>query len=290
MGRQSHRRKENQTATKSIKEYVYIDETEMNSVLAQLKDGIPKVIRKVNQTTSEASSTDSEGTSKSSGIQGGIPKLAEGKLDSVNQNSHQETIGNSDMSQNAIDTVYSDHAIDIIEKELEHDQLMHTHAKQIDGTFVKLKQEFSITDFGLMRDFTDNDSLEKLITDEDNKEGFQMFKDSAIALQGLFPETIFIKLNSSLVIGNERNFRYNKAQLQSANFTNRKLTVIGRIEACFTENVMKKIASPFSDTTTDNSISEIGEIMPVFSMYFLQMLFQLNKEDRIIKPLAMYFE
>ena len=78
--------------------------------------------------------------------------------------------------------------------------------------------------------------------------------------------------------------------MQSANFTDRKLTVIGRVEAVFTENVIKKIASPFSDTTVNNSISEIGEIMPLFSMYFLRLIFQLNNEDRIIKPLAMYFE
>lgn len=289
MGQQSQRRKNNRTSTKSIREYVYIDETEMNSILAQLKDGIPKVIRKLNQTTLEASKTDSEGNKRTSGIQGGIPKLAEGKIDSENQNTHQETIGNSDMSQNAIDTVYSDHAIDIIEKELEYEQLMHTHTKQSDGTFVKLKQEFSITDFGLMKNFANNDSLDKLI-DESDKEGFQIFKDSAVALRGLFPETIFIKLKSSLVIGNEHNFRYNKSQLQSANFTDRKLTVIGRVEAVFTENVIKKIASPFSDTTVNNSISEIGEIMPLFSMYFLRLIFQLNNEDRIIKPLAMYFE
>lgn len=289
MGQQSQRRKNNRTSTKSIREYVYIDETEMNSILAQLKDGIPKVIRKLNQTTLEASKTDSEGNKRTSGIQGGIPKLAEGKIDSENQNTHQETIGNSDMSQNAIDTVYSDHAIDIIEKELEYEQLMHTHTKQSDGTFVKLKQEFSITDFGLMKNFANNDSLDKLI-DESDKEGFQIFKDSAAALRGLFPETIFIKLKSSLVIGNEHNFRYNKSQLQSANFTDRKLTVIGRVEAVFTENVIKKIASPFSDTTVNNSISEIGEIMPLFSMYFLRLIFQLNNEDRIIKPLAMYFE
>lgn len=289
MGQQSQRRKNNRTSTKSIREYVYIDETEMNSILAQLKDGIPKVIRKLNQTTLEASKTDSEGNKRTSGIQGGIPKLAEGKIDSENQNTHQETIGNSDMSQNAIDTVYSDHAIDIIEKELDYEQLMHTHTKQSDGTFVKLKQEFSITDFGLMKNFANNDSLDKLI-DESDKEGFQIFKDSAAALRGLFPETIFIKLKSSLVIGNEHNFRYNKSQLQSANFTDRKLTVIGRVEAVFTENVIKKIASPFSDTTVNNSISEIGEIMPLFSMYFLRLIFQLNNEDRIIKPLAMYFE
>lgn len=289
MGQQSQRRKNNRTSTKSIREYVYIDETEMNSILAQLKDGIPKVIRKLNQTTLEASKTDSEGNKRTSGIQGGIPKLAEGKIDSENQNTHQETIGNSDMSQNAIDTVYSDYAIDIIEKELEYEQLMHTHTKQSDGTFVKLKQEFSITDFGLMKNFANNDSLDKLI-DESDKEGFQIFKDSAVALRGLFPETIFIKLKSSLVIGNEHNFRYNKSQLQSANFTDRKLTVIGRVEAVFTENVIKKIASPFSDTTVNNSISEIGEIMPLFSMYFLRLIFQLNNEDRIIKPLAMYFE
>lgn len=239
MGQQSQRRKNNRTSTKSIREYVYIDETEMNSILAQLKDGIPKVIRKLNQTTLEASKTDSEGNKRTSGIQGGIPKLAEGKIDSENQNTHQETIGNSDMSQNAIDTVYSDHAIDIIEKELEYEQLMHTHTKQSDGTFVKLKQEFSITDFGLMKNFANNDSLDKLI-DESDKEGFQIFKDSAVALRGLFPETIFIKLKSSLVIGNEHNFRYNKSQLQSANFTDRKLTFIGRVEAVFTENVIKK--------------------------------------------------
>lgn len=290
MGKQSKKRNKN-TSTKSIREYVYIDETEMNSILAQFKDGIPKVIRKLNQTTSEASKTDSEGYKNASGIKGGIPKLAEGKLDAESQTSHQETIGNSDMSQNAIDIVYSDHAIDIIEDELDHDELMHEHAKQSDGTFVKLKQRFSVTDFGLMHDFASSDSFVGLMNDT-NHEGLLMFKDSAVALRRLFPETIFIKLKSSLVLGNEHNFRYTKSQLQSANFTDRKLTVIGRVEARLTDDLTKKVASIFDNdaTSSDAPISEVGEIMPLTSMYFLQNIFELESEDRIIRPLAMYFE
>lgn len=298
MGNQSQKTNKN-ISTKSIREYVYIDETEMNSILAQFKDGIPKVIRKLNQTTSEASKTDSEGYKKTGGIQGGIPKLAEGKLDAESQNSHQKTIGNSDMSQNAIDTVYSDHAIDIIEDELNNENLIKNHAKQSDGTFVKLEQKFSVADFELLKDFTNNSSFDDFIN-ETHQKGAQKFKNLTVTLHDQFPETIFIKLKNSLVIGDEHNFRYNKSQLQTANFTDRKLTVIGRVEAHLTEELTKKIESSFSDTssedttysntTIDDSIHKFGGIMPLVSMYCLLLVFQLKNEDRIIRPLAMYFE
>lgn len=58
---------------KNIKEYVYLDDTEINSLLAQFKDGIPKVIQSVRQTglSNTTSSTANYGKEAGLGFQFG---------------------------------------------------------------------------------------------------------------------------------------------------------------------------------------------------------------------------
>ncbi|RHW52651.1 DUF6414 family protein [Lactobacillus bombicola] len=291
MGRQS-RRREKRNSIKSIKEYVYIDETEMNSVLAQLKDGIPRVISSVNQMSNEEAIENSK--SNTGSVDSGFNIGIKGKVGYQKQNNSGTSSTESRMSQTAIETVYNDYAINIIEEELKKAELLKESANLSAGSFVKLTQKFSISDFNLMKQFTGNTSIANLIEDESDKDGFNTFRDSAIALQGLFPDTIFVKLNSSLILGNENDFRYSKPQLEATNFSDRKITVIGRVESVLTKEVIEQISSPFSeisDIPTDNESMEImGKIMPLFSMYFLQALFNMKEEDRIIKPLAMYFE
>lgn len=300
MIKKSSKKQESSTKEKSIREYVYLDETEVNSVLAQLKDGIPKVIRRINQTTSESTQTDGKSDNYKAGAKGGFHLLAEANGEYQHQSSHQNHVGSSDMSQNAIDTVYSDHAIDIIEKELDEMGLMKAHTKQPDGKFVKLTQKFNIMDFDSLKKFTTNKSIQELINDPD----FDEFETAAIAIQELYPNTVFVKLNSSIVIGDESNFRYNKTQLQTINFSSRKLTVIGRVETVLTPTIINKIEKPLSDfsenSEKENSEKEnsdigkeflfLGKIVPIFSMYFLRALFDLKTDDRVIKPIAMYFE
>lgn len=299
MSRKRTKKQQNLTEEKSIREYVYIDETEVNSVLAQLKDGIPKVIRKINQTSLESSQIEGKSNSYSASGKGGFPPLAEANGGYQHQNSQQNRVGSSDMSQNAIDTVYSDHAIDIIEKELDKMDLMKSHTKQPESKFVKLTQNFTIEDFNLLKEFTTNSGAKKLF----NIPGFEEIEQAAIALQGLFPKTVFVKLKSSLVICEEKDFRYNKTQLQTTNFSTRKITVIGRVETIVTKEILGEMENPFSKLSEeidnpDNSdkdpdeiaVTLLGQIMPELSMYFLRSLFDLKKDDRIIKPIAMYFK
>lgn len=290
MSRKRNKKQQNSSEEKSIREYVYIDETEVNSVLAQLKDGIPKVIRKIIQTSLESSQIEGKSNSYTAGGKGSIPHFAEANGEYQHQNSQQNRVGSSDMSQNAIDTVYSDHAIDIIEKELDEIGLMKAHSKQPDGKFVKLTQKFNIMDFDSLKKFTTNKSIQKLINDS----SFDEFKTAAIAIQELYPNTVFVKLNSSLIISDESNFRYNKTQLQTINFSSRKLTVIGRVETVLTPTIMNEIENPFSDFPEDSESGKeflfLGKIVPIFSMYFLRALFDLKTDNRVIKPIAMYFE
>lgn len=272
---------------KSIKEYIYIDETEVNSVLAQLKDGIPQVIRKVIQTTSESNKTDGKGNSLTGEITGKIPRCPLSlKAKGEHNTSHQISNGSSDMKQKAIDTVYSDHAIDIIENELESTALMKAHTKQPDGKFVKLTQKFTITDFSLVKKIATN-----AIT---RNSDFNDMKETSEILQELFPRTIFVKLNRSLVICDEENFRYNKAQLQAINFSTRKITVIGRVETIFRPQTISELKKPFISNSinskNESTVSSIEKITPVTSMHLLHNVFNLKVDDRIIKPIAMYFK
>lgn len=270
---------------KHIREYVYIDNIELNSVLAQLKDGIPTVIKKVNQTTSESKNT--IGKENNYRAEGGAKFFLEGQAGYEHGNSLQKLSGKSEMSQSAVDVVYSDYAVDVVEKGLQSENLLKNHAKQEEGTFVKLTQDFTLLDLELMNEFWANEALPKLMNKSGDAEDIYTLRDSLSALRDLYPNTIFLKLKSSLVIGDESNFRYNKTQLQIMSLSSRKLTVLGRVESISTKNLEN---DDFIPDFNSNDLTQISQLMPQMQTYFLKLITGIKKDDRFIKPLALFFE
>lgn len=281
-------------SAKSIKEYIYLDNLEVNSILAQFEDGIPKVIEEIKQSTE----TNTEGTSgkMSTGAKGGFNLGAKGEMSLSSELGTNNSDTNSEMYQEAISTVYHDYAVNIMTKELDKAKLLKTTTKQEEGTFVQLTSTFNIIDpISISSRLDDNAVSFMLSQDEDSDEdsinaarnGFNVIMQFGELLNKFFPDSMLVSTKNALTIAEKNNFRMNESQIKSLVLANRKITVLGKIESIVHEDdldinqITNKVAKYPAMFTT---------LMPRFSFFTLSMLDLIKKEDRLIKPIAIYFE
>lgn len=280
-----------QIKRKPIKEFIYVDDIELNSVLAQFEDGIPQVIKSIQQSTLSVGESNSKGKKKT--VSGGIKAGIHGDAGFEDKDTREINEVNGNMTQQAIETIYSDYAINIVEKRLDSSQLLKVTSKQEDGAFVKLQSTFKLLDLEALDKFWSSDSILPSMKfaedfeehDEEWQLGLSAMKAVASLLNNSFPNTTFVKLKNSLVYAENKNFRLNSAQLQTLAHTTRKLTVLGKVESILSEE----------DINIDNfdigdSLENLGETMPALGLYFLSIFSGIKKDDRLIKPIAIYFE
>lgn len=279
---------------KGIKEYIYLDNLEVNSILAQFEDGIPKVIEEIKQSTE----TNTEGTSgkMSTGATGGFNLAAKGEASFNGEVGTNNSDSNSEMYQEAISTVYHDYAVNIMTKELDNANLLKTTTKQEEGTFVQLTSRFDIIDPISISSRLDDDAISFMlsqdeVSDEDSinnaRDGFNAIMQFGELLNKFFPNSMLVSTNNALTIAEKNNFRMNESQIKSLVLANRKITILGKIESIVHEDdldinqITDKMAKRPALFTT---------LMPRFSFFTLSMFDLIKKEDRLIKPIAIYFE
>ncbi|MDY5628885.1 hypothetical protein [Limosilactobacillus coleohominis] len=279
---------------KTIKEYVYLDNLEVNSILAQFDDGIPKVIQEIKQSTE----SNSEGTSTAmnGNVEAGVDAIAKGTAKFGGEYSLNNNDTNSEMYQEAISTVYHDYAVNIVTQELDSAKLLKTTTRQSEGAFVQLTSHFNIIDPVSIGSRIDNE-MTSFILDLDNdnndseleaaKQGFLLISQLGTLLNKLFPESMLISTNNALTIAEKSNFRMNESQLKSLVLANRKITVLGKIESIVHDQDLN--VDSIIETIATNP-SSITTLMPKLSFNTLSALNLIKKEDRLIKPIAIYFE
>lgn len=276
-----------------IREYIYLDNLEVNSILAQFEDGIPKVIEEIKQSTE----SNTEGTTgkMSTKANGGLQAGVKGEVSFGGELGTNNSETNSDMYQEAISTVYHDYAVNIMTDELEEHGLLKLTTKQPEGAFVQLKSNFELIDPVSVSSNLDNDIISFMLSFADGddgdtisaKEGFSSIAQFGNLLNSLFPDSILIKTNNALSIAEKSNFRMNTAQLKSLVLSKRKITIIGKIESLITEESLNL------DAITNNLETNpalFTSLMPTFSFTILNTLNLIKKDDRLIKPIAIYFE
>lgn len=276
----------------NIKEYIYVDNIEINSLLAQFEDGIPQVIQSIRQ--SQKANTEGNSKAKSNGVKGGLNAGGVATVDHGQTNTEQFSETIQEMNQEAITTVYNDYAIDILTKELDDAEVLKVTSKQRDGAFVQLTSTFEIMDADTMdRMWNSSDLIEMMSGSSDGSiewdAGIKAFSQVSNILNNSLPETIFIKLPSAVILAENKNFRMSNAQLQSLQFTDRKITVLGKIESKASEEALD-IAAFGEMIGSSEDLSQFGKVAPYVNIFLLNQFVGLKKDDRLIKPIAIYFE
>ena len=277
---------------KEVKEYLYLDNKEINSILAQFEDGIPQVIQNVRQSGISNSHTVGHKDDYTGKVGANLLAKAEGSYSRENNESNNESA--SELSQEAISTVYDDYAVDIVTKLLEEHHLLKLTTKQSEGAYVQLSSQFTLIDPNSMGAIFDVDAAKNIMdygdaTDstavDSAMEGIQLLTNFGKLVSNLFPDSILIQTKNALSIGKKEYFRMNAAQLRMLAFSNRKITIIGKIES-----IIKAEHIDVTQSMKNVTPTEIPQLFSHLGFFFLHTFAAIKPEDVLIKPLAIYFK
>ncbi|NRO39169.1 hypothetical protein IMAU30002_01308 [Lactobacillus helveticus] len=271
---------------KRIKEYVYLDGIEINSLLAQFEDGIPQVIQSIKQT----GLSNSETVSKENTEKGKLGIAVAGGEYTHSSSSQNDQTYNS-MSQEAISTVYSDYAVDIVTNELEKNKLLKLTVQPEEGTYVQLTSSFELIDPASMGSNINRSAFKEMLkwSDDSNNTDlkefdntFNLLESFSTILNDIFPNSIILKIHHALVIANTENLRMTSAQLRMLSLAQRKITILGKIESQIDAIDPDEVFQSFTPQMIPQFFSRMG-------FFVLSTVSNITKNDRLIKPLAIYF-
>lgn len=148
-----------------LREYLYIDDIEINSILAQINEGLNKKTTRIikHEEINGLNHQQSGELSGNGDIK--IPLVAKAGLNvsgSVSRTSNSE---NSDASENAEETVYNDYGVEILENQLSEDGLLKTEDDEfMYGDFVRITAPFNLVDFSVIESVTEPKLLEEVMS------------------------------------------------------------------------------------------------------------------------------
>ncbi|PWG00991.1 DUF6414 family protein [Levilactobacillus bambusae] len=284
--------------TKTIKEFIYIDEIELNSILAQLDNGLTTVIHDMQQALS--GNTESNSKTKTHQGSGGISTFikAEGGYTESAQNSIQDI--NQSISQEAADTVYNDYAVDIILKELRASGQLYADKRGVNhpaGSFILVDSPYKIFDFEETQALTSNPDFKKLIEDQggdisptelqDQLDSLDKISSIANVYREVTKGTDLLSIEDGVVFAESKNFRMNSTQRKMLSLRKSKIKVFGIVEARVSESDMD-----MDSFTEHDDLSGITDFAAKSNFFLLSVLGEkfIKNNDRLIKPVAIYFE
>lgn len=196
-----------------------------------------------------------------------------------------QTSSDSTMDQRAIDTIYSNYAVNIIQKRLESEQLLHSSLDFPDGSYTKIQSSFRLNDFERMATTLSlSNPIFKSMADEDDDDDNSIEK-AAQSFNLMFPDTSLISLSGAAVFAENKNFRMSPAQRLMLPKRNSKITVLGIVEENLSSSDIN-IDEDY-DEESESNISDFGSQIPMSGLGHFNLI---KENDRLIKPIAIYFE
>ena len=270
------------------KEIIYLDNTELSSALAQLDHGLMQSIQKSNGSSKKDSASKSRHTDGGfdMGINLGLKSTAKGKI-TIGHNNLQEK---TDSQQELINITFSDYQLEQLMDDLEANNMLKESNDVSEGDFVKINSTFDVLDLeGLSNlDYKLYESFMRSTgstRDEAHEaaNGFKNIQNFGKVMSTLLPDLILIRTNNSISFLEKDNLRLSSGQVQVLAGSTRKISVLGIVESEALSGERSLDGTDFAD------LSKIGRFVPAFSDVLLQTSGIIEKGDKIIKPIALYF-
>lgn len=277
------------------KEIIYLDSIELYSSLAQIDHGLIESIQSGKQDSQEASNS----TEKKGKIDANLFKLVNGEIQLASTN----TLSNLSSEQELVNITFNDYQLDRLLDKLGVGKL-NNNSKQ--GNYTIRNGKFEIYDFSSLANLS-NDSLEGFINllidfaDDQNAEesddqkaeateniklGLDIIKKYGQLMTDLLPETVLLKVDHSIAFLKTTCLRMSNSQLQLLSGSNRKIHVLGVIENEIS-NEDRELSSLLEEI--GNNPSLITKFVPDFIDFLLINSQIAQKNDKLIKPVAVYF-
>ncbi|ETY74573.1 DUF6414 family protein [Lactiplantibacillus fabifermentans] len=184
----------------NIKEFVYLNGLEVNSILSQLNQGLPTNIHEEQQEMigTDRHSTTGDRTSYTGGITLGVNAAVVHDL----QSNEMHARHNQTASSTTTDSVYNDFAVNIIIDHLISTQQLTNALEISDGEFIKMAGNYTFFDLSI---FTKEHVNLALPTTQKPTELRKL-------LSTTYADTILVRINQALVFAETKYFRMNHSQ------------------------------------------------------------------------------
>lgn len=307
-----------------IKDYIYFDEELLNSTLAQYERGV--IQKKVDaQDSSQSNETGTESISIL-GVDLGIPlSKVKSSLQETRHDIEKVTEGSSEL----VEKVFGDYLLDrLIGLTKEHKHLKTEVASSIPGDFVIFEGKVQFIDFEYLKNTTSTEAIDVMsLGSEDDEltvlknkvrdlqidhksrplnaiqkkqlatieyeienyrsEAFSNFEMiNTVAKFGAinYPNTILFSFEHALAICEKSKYRVPSETLSFISELNRPLKVLGLVTG------VKEKTHPEGGFDDFQGLGDIGKINSILTDILLSNLGLLGDGDKIIRPIAIYYE
>lgn len=298
-----------------MKEYIYVNQQLINSLLAQLDGGITSSIRNESASGEQDTQTKSDGIELTAGVRALINVSVKG--DGKDVISNQLSKSQSEL----VDTVLDDFSIDLLLEKMA-DQISSDVLTTKEGDFVSSKSDFKILNFKHLSNVVNPETIEKFLDSssqqrrelkrlealprstrntpqikariQELKETEKESDDSTLETMSsihhfsnfvdkIFPDSILIKTTKAISIVPRSDLRINDSELSLLTLSNRKVRVFGLVTSIQNEIHPN---GDFDEMQPEN----IDVIQPMFIDVLLSSFNILESKDRFIRPIAIFFE
>ncbi|QOP74145.1 DUF6414 family protein [Pediococcus acidilactici] len=270
----------------SYKEIIYLDSIELNSYLSQIDQGL---IDSKQSSTSSGESTSEE--NKSTGQIGASIGIKFG-VNSELKNSETQT----EAVNESINIYFKDYQLQRLLNKAEHDKLISNSPSE--GDLVKITDSFDIFSPSLISNIDPKkfDAISRMggQSREERKEienNLKNFISIGSLMENLLPETTIIRVGEkSTAILENNNIRSSLGQLNTLLGTSRKITLLGIVDSIALEGKRDLDGLDNLMSPTSSKVKAIAYLNPSISDLALSAIGLIEKDDLVVKPIAIYFE
>ena len=276
------------------KDYIYLDEDLLNSHLAQFEKGL--LTKETSEHGTESSDSLSESGKATAGLNGIFGIGAKLQSEVIEGDSSTE----SEFTKNIVENVLSDYAVDLLIQDCSDNYVLHDFGTAKEGDFISYSSEFQIYDFEYLESsaaspkpgpqaskeertaYRLKEAQEKS-KQEGAKKNLTMLNVFSTFADRLFADSILIKFHGGIAICKRNKLRLNKAQISFENESKRKIKIFGVI------STVKEKTDPTGNFShfASNQLDRISSVLFDVTLSNFDML---HDNDKIIKPIAIYFE
>lgn len=298
-----------------MKEYIYLDNNQLNSILSQVDGGL----------LHRFSEGNSSGSSKKLNTEKAVSKGLDGVLQFgvkyVNEIKEGSDIELTKFQEKALEYALDDYAIDLLLDKIESYDNFTTNIEDAkEGYIVYFSSDFNLYDFELIQKLSEDKTVDIVFEDDDiceikkqlkqykskaknmpnsmkdeiaaleekvksyesTKNGFKLVNRIASLSNRLFNGDKILKTNQSISICRKENFRFSNSQLAFLPFSKRKVKLLGLVTS---------INNSFPEGDLNNfQTQELDKIPIMLYDAFLANFNLIEQNDRIIIPVAIFFE
>lgn len=298
-----------------MKEIIYLDTKLINSLLAQLDQGL--ILKQIVEENTSQSNHEETSSKKGKSVSGKLDAaVASGTLSNSKEEIDKSALVYSNGNRELVETAINDYSLDLLINKIS--PLISDIDGCSEGDFIKEEDHFKSYDFSLLKNAMDIKSLEFLVSDEKEKfdkatnelsklkkgnqtknqkrieelqnvienstiYNFERLYKLSSYVESLLSDCKIFKLGKTLSICEQENIRIPRSSLSLLNNSKRKATIIG-IVASDIEN----------ETNFEKFTDDPNQLLAHGSSTFINIVtssFEITQNgDKFIRPIAIYFE